>query len=85
MIGDCKTTYITLLSKTTSGLALAMDEVKNKENENKARVRAIKLFALTGTVVTVDALNTQRSVAEAIIEQGGNYIMALKDGFKRFI
>ncbi len=68
--------YLTLYD-TTSGLALAMDEVENKENENKNKnknkvcVRAIKLFDLTGTVVTADALNTQRSVAEAITEQGG--------------
>lgn len=73
--------YVTLYD-STSGLALAMDEVENKENENKACLRAIKMFDLTGTVVTADALNTQRSVAKAIIAQGGDYVLALKDNHK---
>ena len=45
-------------------------------------VRAIEMFDLAGTVVTADALNTQRSVAEAIIGRGGDYVLALKDNHK---
>ena len=58
--------YVTLFD-STSGLSLGMEEVEKKENENKACVRAIKLFDLQGTIVTADALNTQRSVVDAIM------------------
>ena len=73
--------YVTLFD-STSGLSLGMEEVEKKENENKACVRAIKLFDLQGTIVTADALNTQRSVVDAIMERGGDYVLALKDNHK---
>ena len=73
--------YVTLFD-STNGLSLGMEEVYVKENENKACVRAIEMFDLAGTVVTADALNTQRSVAEAIIRQGWDYVLAVKDNHK---
>ena len=73
--------YVTLF-ESTSGLSLRMEEVKKKENENKSCVRAIKLFDLQGTIVTANALNTQRSVVDAIMERGGDYVLALKDNHK---
>ena len=33
--------------------------------------------------VTVDALNTQKAVAEAILKRGGDYVMALKDNQRK--
>jgi predicted transposase YbfD/YdcC len=33
---------------------------------------------LEGTIVTVDALNCQREVAQKIVNQGGDYVLALK-------
>ena len=73
--------YVTLFD-STHGLSLAMEEIFDKENENKACVRAVQMFNLEGTIVTADALNTQRSVAEAIIGQGGDYVLAVKDNHK---
>jgi predicted transposase YbfD/YdcC len=37
----------------------------------------LRLLCLKGTIVTVDALNCQREIARQIIEQGGDYAMAL--------
>jgi predicted transposase YbfD/YdcC len=74
--------YYVSIYDSTAGLTLAMEEVESKENENKACVRAIEMFDLEGTIVTADALNTQRSVAEAIIRKGGDYVLALKDNHK---
>ena len=36
------------------------------------------MLSLKGTIVTVDALNCQRAVAQQIIDQGGDYALALK-------
>jgi predicted transposase YbfD/YdcC len=34
---------------------------------------------LKGTIVTVDALNCQRDIAQRIIDKGGDYVFALKE------
>ena len=34
---------------------------------------------LTGSLVSIDAMGTHRNIAEQIILQGGDYLMALKD------
>ena len=41
------------------------------------------MFSLSGCVVTADALNTQRSVADAIISQDGEYCLALKGNHEK--
>jgi predicted transposase YbfD/YdcC len=38
----------------------------------------LKLLSLKGTIVTADALNCQRAIAGQIVEQGGDYALALK-------
>ena len=74
--------YYVTLQDTTNGLSLALDKVNDKENENKACVRLLSMFDISDTVVTADALNTQRPVAKAIIEHHGDYCLALKDNHK---
>ena len=36
------------------------------------------MLPLKGTIVTADARNCQRAIAEQIVEQGGDYVLALK-------
>jgi predicted transposase YbfD/YdcC len=49
-----------------------------KTNEITAAPKLLKSLNLNGAVVTVDALMTQREIASTVIEQKGDYIMALK-------
>lgn len=74
--------YFITLQDTTNGISMGLDPVQDKENENKACVRLSDLFDLSNATVTCDALNTQRSVAEKIIEKNGDDCMALKDNHK---
>lgn len=39
----------------------------------------LRVLALTGCIVTVDAIGCHRSIAEQIIEQHGEYVLAVKD------
>jgi predicted transposase YbfD/YdcC len=39
----------------------------------------LKLLVLEGCIVTIDAMGTQRAIAAQIIEQQGDYALALKD------
>jgi predicted transposase YbfD/YdcC len=56
-------------------LVLGQLAVDGKSNEITA---VPELLSLRRTVVTVDALNCQRAIAEQIIDHGGEYVLALK-------
>jgi predicted transposase YbfD/YdcC len=60
-------------------LVLAQAAVNDKSNEITAVPEVLKLLDLKGAVVTVDALNTQKAIAEQIIRGGGDYLMAVKE------
>src|SRR5208283_2583908 len=59
-------------------LVLAQIATDAKSNEITAVPQLLKLLSLKGTIVTVDALNCQRAIAQQIIDQGGDYAFALK-------
>ncbi|MFQ5567494.1 MAG: ISAs1 family transposase, partial [Paracoccaceae bacterium] len=52
--------------------------VEEKSNEITAVPKLLAMLSLDGTIVTADALNCQRDTAERIIDQGGDYVLALK-------
>src|SRR6201995_946418 len=59
-------------------LVLAQIATDAKSNEITAVPKLLAMLSLQGTIVTVDALNCQRAIAQQIVEQGGDYAMALK-------
>jgi predicted transposase YbfD/YdcC len=48
-------------------------------NEAAAALQLIGLLTLKGCIVTADALHCHRAMAAAIVEQGGDYALAVKD------
>lgn len=62
-----------------NGLCLGQMEVDEKSNEITALPKLIELLNLKGCVVTADALNTQKSVAQAIVKAGADYVLPIKD------
>lgn len=59
-------------------MVLAQIATDAKSNEITAVPALLKLLSLKGTIVTTDALNCQRTIAQQIIDQGGDYALALK-------
>ena len=59
-------------------LVLAQIATDAKSNEITAVPQLLKLLSLKGAIVTVDALNCERAIAQQIIDQGGDYAFALK-------
>ncbi len=59
-------------------LVLAQIATDAKSNEITAVPKLLEMLSLKGTIVTVDALNCQRDIAQQIVEQGGDYVLALK-------
>src|SRR3989442_8147226 len=62
-----------------AGLTLTQQAVAAKTNEIKEVETVFSQIVLTGRIVTMDALLTQRQVAQTIVEAGGDYIMIVKD------
>jgi predicted transposase YbfD/YdcC len=59
-------------------LVLAQIATDAKSNEITAVPKLLKLLTLKGTIVTADALNCQRAIAQQIVDQEGDYTLALK-------
>jgi predicted transposase YbfD/YdcC len=60
-------------------LVLAQIATEEKSNEITAIPLLLRQLALTGCIITIDAMGTQTKIAEQIIEQDGDYALALKD------
>jgi len=61
------------------GLTLTQQAVAAKTNEIKEVETVLSQIVLAGRVVTMDALLTQRQVAQTIVNAGGDYIMIVKE------
>jgi predicted transposase YbfD/YdcC len=59
-------------------MVLAQIATDAKSNEITAVPKLLEMLTLKGTIVTVDALNCQRDIAQKIIDKGGDYALALK-------
>lgn len=62
-----------------AGLVLAQRAVDTKSNEITAIPELLDMLALEGAIVTIDAMGTQKRIAEKIIAKKANYILALKE------
>ena len=52
--------------------------VDGKSNEITAVPKLLEMLALPGMVVTADAMHCQRQLSQQILEQGADYVLALK-------
>jgi len=57
---------------------LGQEAVADKSNEIIAIPLLLKRLALTGALVTIDAMGTQLEIANAIVEGAGDYLLSLK-------
>lgn len=58
---------------------LAQVRVESKTNEHKAALELLGILPLKGKVVIGDAMFCQRDLAEQVIDQGGDYLLVVKD------
>jgi predicted transposase YbfD/YdcC len=59
-------------------LVLAQIAADAKSNEITAVPKLLAMLSLKGAIVTTDALNCQRAIAQQIVDQAGDYALALK-------
>jgi len=60
------------------GLTVWQQAVADKTNEIPVLEEVLRGLLLEGRVITVDALLTQRAIAQRLVEGGGDYVMIVK-------
>lgn len=61
-----------------AGLVLGQRAVDGKSNEITAIPSLLDRLELDGAIVSIDAIGTQKAIAQRIVEGGGDYVLALK-------
>lgn len=64
---------------TANGVLLGQHKVDEKHNEITEIPELLKILDLKGCIVTIDAMGCQKKIAEAICQQGADYVLAVKD------
>lgn len=59
-------------------LVLGQRKVADKSNEITAIPELLELLTISGCIVTIDAMGCQTEIAEQIIQQEGDYLLAVK-------
>jgi predicted transposase YbfD/YdcC len=59
-------------------LVLGQVKVDDKSNEITAIPQLLRVLALEGCIVTIDAMGCQKNIAKLITDQGADYVLALK-------
>ena len=64
------------------GVVLGQLACEEKSNEITAIPKLLKMLEIKGCIVTIDAMGTQTEIAKSIIDNDGDYILALKENQK---
>jgi predicted transposase YbfD/YdcC len=80
----CRSTHLGALHvvsawASVTGLTLGQVAVEAKSNEITAIPQLLELLDLKDKIVTIDAMGCQKEIAAAIVEHGGDYVLAVKD------
>jgi predicted transposase YbfD/YdcC len=61
-----------------NGICLGQMECGEKTNEITVIPKLLDMLEIKGKIITIDAMGTQTSIAHKIVENGGDYILAVK-------
>lgn len=68
---------------STLGLVVAQMKSAGKKNENESVLKMLDVLNIKGAHITVDAMNTQKKIAEKIIKNNADYTMCVKNNHKK--
>ncbi len=64
---------------TENHLVLGQLKVDDKSNEITAIPQLLQILELSGCLVTIDAMGCQKEIAQAIVDQQGDYLLEVKE------
>jgi predicted transposase YbfD/YdcC len=68
-----------------NNLVFGQLRVNDKSNESTAIPELLDLLMIQGNIITIDAMGTQTDIAEKIIKNKADYILAVKENQKKFL
>ena len=71
--------YMVSAWATANELVLGQRKVDEKSNEITAIPELLKILALSGSIVTIDAMGTQTNIARTIVEGEADYVLSVKE------
>lgn len=76
---DKKAIHLVSAWATANHLVLGQQKVDEKSNEITAIPQLLRLLEVNGCIVTIDAMGCQTEIAKQIIDQGADYVLAVKE------
>jgi len=64
---------------SANGIVLGQIKTEEKSNEITAIPELLNILDITGSVITIDAMGCQKAIAENIINNGADYVIAVKE------
>jgi predicted transposase YbfD/YdcC len=80
-----KAIYMVSAWANVNKLVLAQRKVDEKSNEISAIPELLDVLILTGSIVTIDAMGCQTSIAQKIIDKEGGYVLSVKKNQKTLL
>lgn len=71
--------YMVSAWATANQVVLGQRKVDEKSNEITAIPELLKLLDIAGCIVTIDAMGTQTEITKTIVENGGDYLLSVKE------
>jgi len=71
--------YMVSAWASSQHLVLGQGKVAEKSNEITAIPTLLRLLDVHGCIVSIDAIGTQKEIARQVVDQGGDYLLALKE------
>ena len=67
------------------GVTIAQTFTSKKSNEITAIPELLKLLNIQDSVITIDAMGTQRDIVELIVDKNGDYVLCVKGNQKALL
>lgn len=84
-INGGNTPYIVSAFIGSIGLSIGEVKVDDKSNEITAIPDLLDLINIEGSIVTIDAIGTQETIANKIVDKGGHYVLKVKKNQKELL
>ncbi len=79
---DKKAIHMVSAWASSNQVVLGQLKTEEKSNEITAIPILLKLLDISGCIVTIDAMGTQKKIAKAIVDKDCDYVLALKENHK---
>lgn len=78
-VRDFRTPMVLNAIDASKGIVLAQMSMEMKDCEITAIPELLKLLAIKGSVVTIDAIGTQTGIMRQIVDHGGSFVLTVKN------